>query len=52
MEKCVAEGTFNLDGGWWEVENNVWCVGAAAECAVVDPPAARCRARGGGEAAP
>ena len=37
VEKCVTEGTFNLDGGSWEVENNVWIVGTAAECAVIDP---------------
>lgn len=37
VQKCVTEGTFNLDGGCWEVENNVWIVGGAAECVVIDP---------------
>ena len=34
---CVTEGTFNLDGGSWDVENNVWVVGSQAECMVIDP---------------
>ncbi|MDO4918546.1 MBL fold metallo-hydrolase [Kocuria sp.] len=37
VTNCVTEGTFSLDGGTWEVENNVWVVGNATECAVVDP---------------
>lgn len=36
IEKVVTAGTFSLDGGTWEVENNVWIVGDDAEVLVVD----------------
>ena len=32
-----TSGTFSLDGGTWEVDNNVWIVGDDAECVVIDP---------------
>lgn len=36
VEKVVTSGTFALDGGEWEVENNVWLVGDDREVVVVD----------------
>jgi glyoxylase-like metal-dependent hydrolase (beta-lactamase superfamily II) len=32
----VTAGTFSLDGGTWDVENNVWVVGDDDECVVID----------------
>lgn len=29
VENVVASGTFSLDGGTWDVDNNVWLIGAA-----------------------
>ena len=37
VERIVTSGTFTLDGGTWDVENNVWLVGDDHEVAVVDP---------------
>lgn len=37
VERVVTSGTFELDGGSWEVENNVWLLGDAEECVVIDP---------------
>jgi glyoxylase-like metal-dependent hydrolase (beta-lactamase superfamily II) len=37
IERVVTSGTFSLDGGTWEVENNVWLVGDAHEVVVIDP---------------
>ncbi len=37
IEHLVTSGTFSLDGGTWEVENNVWLVGDADEVLVIDP---------------
>ncbi|WP_180802270.1 MBL fold metallo-hydrolase [Kytococcus schroeteri] len=37
VERVVTAGTFELDGGSWEVENNVWLLGDAEECVVIDP---------------
>ncbi|TDL44784.1 MBL fold metallo-hydrolase [Kocuria rosea] len=37
VERLVTSGTFSLDGGTWEVENNVWIVGDDEQCIVVDP---------------
>ncbi|HEY8294910.1 MAG TPA: MBL fold metallo-hydrolase [Micrococcaceae bacterium] len=34
----VTSGTFSLDGGTWEVQNNVWIVGDDEECIVIDAP--------------
>ena len=36
VERVVTSGTFSLDGGTWDVDNNVWVVGDAAECVVID----------------
>ncbi len=36
IEKVVTSGTFSLDGGTWDVDNNVWIVGDDTECVVVD----------------
>nr|WP_209310989.1 MBL fold metallo-hydrolase [Streptomyces spiramenti] len=32
----VTSGTFSLDGGTWEVDNNVWIVGDDHEAVVID----------------
>lgn len=37
IERLVASGTFSLDGGTWDVDNNVWIVGDDSEAVVVDP---------------
>lgn len=36
IDKVVTAGVFTLDGGVWDVENNVWVVGDDAECVVID----------------
>jgi glyoxylase-like metal-dependent hydrolase (beta-lactamase superfamily II) len=36
VEKVVTSGTFRLDGGEWQVDNNVWLVGDDREVLVVD----------------
>ncbi|MGY4859990.1 MBL fold metallo-hydrolase [Cryobacterium sp. AP23] len=36
IEHLVTEGTFDLDGGSWALENNVWIVGDDSECVVID----------------
>jgi glyoxylase-like metal-dependent hydrolase (beta-lactamase superfamily II) len=36
VEHLVTSGTFDLDGGSWEVDNNVWIVGDDSEVLVVD----------------
>ncbi len=38
VEHLTTTGTFSLDGGTWEVENNVWVVGDDDECVVLDAP--------------
>ena len=38
LDHTVTSGTFSLDGGTWEVENNIWVVGDDAECVVIDAP--------------
>lgn len=37
IEKLVTSGTFSLDGGTWDVDNNVWIVGDGADVIVIDP---------------
>lgn len=37
IEHLVTSGTFSLDGGTWEVDNNVWIVGDDDEVIVIDP---------------
>ena len=36
IENLVTSGTFSLDGGTWDVDNNVWIVGDDSECIVID----------------
>jgi len=36
IENLVTSGTFDLDGGTWELENNVWIVGDDTECVIID----------------
>ncbi|MET9994827.1 MBL fold metallo-hydrolase [Streptomyces mutabilis] len=36
IERVVTAGTFSLDGGTWDVENNVWIVGDDREVVVID----------------
>ncbi|MEU9454041.1 MBL fold metallo-hydrolase [Streptomyces sp. NPDC048277] len=36
IERLVTSGTFSLDGGTWDVDNNVWIVGDDEEAVVVD----------------
>ena len=36
IDKVITSGTFELDGGSWEVDNNVWVVGDDSECIVID----------------
>lgn len=36
IDHIVTAGTFDLDGGTWELENNVWIVGDDTECVVID----------------
>jgi glyoxylase-like metal-dependent hydrolase (beta-lactamase superfamily II) len=38
VEHLVTSGTFSLDGGTWEVDNNVWLVGDDHECVIIDAP--------------
>ncbi len=38
IEKVVTSGTFALDGGEWDVDNNVWIVGDDSEVVVIDAP--------------
>jgi glyoxylase-like metal-dependent hydrolase (beta-lactamase superfamily II) len=37
VERLVTSGTFSLDGGTWDVNNNVWLIGDDSEVIVVDP---------------
>jgi glyoxylase-like metal-dependent hydrolase (beta-lactamase superfamily II) len=36
VDRVVTSGTFSLDGGTWEVTNNVWIVGDDTEVLVID----------------
>lgn len=36
IDHVVTSGTFSLDGGTWEVDNNVWIVGGSSEVLVID----------------
>ncbi|WP_172382556.1 MBL fold metallo-hydrolase [Streptomyces sp. MNP-20] len=36
VEHLVTSGTFSLDGGTWDVDNNVWIVGDDREVLVID----------------
>jgi glyoxylase-like metal-dependent hydrolase (beta-lactamase superfamily II) len=37
VDRVVTSGTFALDGGEWQVDNNVWLVGDDDEVLVIDP---------------
>ena len=36
IERIVTHGNFELDGGSWEVDNNIWIVGDSSEVIVID----------------
>ncbi|MFC6061979.1 MBL fold metallo-hydrolase [Streptomyces ochraceiscleroticus] len=36
IEHLVTSGTFSLDGGTWDVDNNVWIIGDDKEAVVID----------------
>ncbi|MDX3850536.1 MBL fold metallo-hydrolase [Streptomyces sp. AK02-01A] len=36
IDHLVTSGTFSLDGGTWDVDNNVWIVGDDSEAIVID----------------
>lgn len=36
IERVVTSGTFSLDGGTWDVDNNVWLIGDDRDVLVVD----------------
>jgi hypothetical protein len=36
IERVVTSGTFELDGGSWDVDNNIWLVGDDKEVIVID----------------
>ena len=38
VDHTVTSGTFSLDGGTYDVDNNVWVVGDDEECVVIDAP--------------
>ena len=37
IDHVVTAGTFSLDGGTWDVENNVWIVGNDDQVVLIDP---------------
>jgi glyoxylase-like metal-dependent hydrolase (beta-lactamase superfamily II) len=36
IDRVVTHGVFALDGGQWEVDNNIWVIGDDDEVVVVD----------------
>jgi glyoxylase-like metal-dependent hydrolase (beta-lactamase superfamily II) len=36
IDRVVTRGTFELDGGSWEVDNNIWLVGGDDDVVVID----------------
>ena len=36
IDHVVTVGTFSLDGGTWDLDNNVWIIGDDTECVVID----------------
>jgi glyoxylase-like metal-dependent hydrolase (beta-lactamase superfamily II) len=36
IDRVVTSGTFSLDGGSWDVDNNVWVVGDDSEVVIID----------------
>ena len=37
IERVVTSGTFSLDGGCWDVDNNVWVIGNDSSVIIIDP---------------
>ncbi|WP_423449283.1 MBL fold metallo-hydrolase [Micrococcus luteus] len=37
IDHLVTSGTFSMDGETFDVDNNVWIVGGAEQCVVIDP---------------
>ncbi len=38
VNRLVTSGTFSLDGGTWQVDNNVWLIGDDSRVLVIDAP--------------
>ena len=38
VDHAVSSGTFSLDGGTFDVDNNIWVIGDDTSCVVVDAP--------------
>ncbi|MCJ0893406.1 MBL fold metallo-hydrolase, partial [Rhodococcus sp. ARC_M5] len=36
VQNVVTSGTFSLDGGTWDVDNNIWLIGDDDEVVIVD----------------
>ncbi|TJZ80224.1 MBL fold metallo-hydrolase [Rhodococcus oryzae] len=36
VDRVVTSGTFSLDGGTWDVDNNIWLIGDDTEVVIVD----------------
>lgn len=36
IESIVTSGTFSLDGGSWDVDNNIWIIGDPNEVVIID----------------
>jgi hydroxyacylglutathione hydrolase len=36
VDHVVTSGTFSLDGGTWDVDNNIWLVGDDSEVVIID----------------
>ncbi|EGD54620.1 MBL fold metallo-hydrolase [Gordonia neofelifaecis] len=36
VDRVVTSGTFSLDGGTWDVDNNIWVIGDDAEAVIID----------------
>ncbi|GAA0982591.1 MBL fold metallo-hydrolase [Acrocarpospora macrocephala] len=36
IDRLITSGSFSLDGGTWEVDNNVWLVGSGDEVVIID----------------
>ncbi|ORB33129.1 Zn-dependent hydrolase, partial [Mycolicibacterium porcinum] len=36
IQRVVTSGTFELDGGSWDVDNNIWLVGDDSDVIVFD----------------
>ena len=52
IERVVTSGTFSLDGGCWDVDNNVWTIGNDSSVIIIDPPTTSTRFRAPSQDAP